>query len=244
MNWVNVFAMLPVRAAVSLEWAFLARMASSVLVSALICLLGIVLGVHWGVLAATVLCLLGGGAVFSDRSWTFARGEVTRFGHVLRANSCAPFGGTVNFEHVFVADQFCSQTRVLGDMGLLVTYLSAGETTHVRVEPVVRLAFGLAPYWVRFWQCIRRYREEKGWEFLFLAANQDAIASAAALHMDAHLSGNVRFSFHGIRTTGSAMARKVRASRMKASGQMDAQAQADDAKPLDQILREEEGKQP
>lgn len=91
---------------------------------------------------------------------------------------------------------------------------------------------------------IRRYREEKGWEFLFLAANQDAIASAAALHMDAHLSGNVRFSFHGIRTTGSAMARKVRASRMKASGQMDAQAQADDAKPLDQILREEEGKQP
>lgn len=91
---------------------------------------------------------------------------------------------------------------------------------------------------------IRRYREEKGWEFLFLAANQHAIASAAALHMDAHLSGNVRFSFHGIRTTGSAMARKVRASRMKASGQMDAQAQADDAKPLDQILREEEGRQP
>ena len=91
---------------------------------------------------------------------------------------------------------------------------------------------------------IRRYRDEKSWEFIFLAANQDAIASAAALHMDVNLSASVDFSVSGIKSTGSAMARKVRASRMKASGQMDAQAQADDAKPLDQILREEEGKQP
>lgn len=87
---------------------------------------------------------------------------------------------------------------------------------------------------------IRRYRDERGWEFLFLAANQDAIVTAAAMSMARGSSGNVDYAPDAIRTTGKALARKVRASRLKASGQMDAQALADDAKPLDQILREEE----
>ena len=91
---------------------------------------------------------------------------------------------------------------------------------------------------------IRLHRDEKGWEFLFLAANQDAIASAAAMHMDAHLSGNVQFSLSGVQSTGRAMARKVRSLRMKSSGTMDTQAMEDDAKPLDQIVKEEEGRQP
>jgi hypothetical protein len=89
---------------------------------------------------------------------------------------------------------------------------------------------------------IHLYRDTKGWEFLFLAANQDAIASASAMHMDAHLSGNAVYSPAGIKATGGALARKVRVSRLKASGQMDAAAVADDAKSLDQILREEEKK--
>jgi hypothetical protein len=89
---------------------------------------------------------------------------------------------------------------------------------------------------------IRLYRDQKGWEFLFLAANQDAIASAAAMQMNAHLSGNVSFSLKGIKSTGSAMARKVRAMRMKTSGNMDAQAVEDDAKSMDQIVKEEEQK--
>jgi hypothetical protein len=89
---------------------------------------------------------------------------------------------------------------------------------------------------------IRLYRDEKGWEFLFLAANQDAIASAGAMHMDAHLSANVSFSVQGLKSTGSAMARKVRAMRMKSSGTMDAQAMEDDAKSMNDIVKEEEGK--
>jgi hypothetical protein len=91
---------------------------------------------------------------------------------------------------------------------------------------------------------IRRYRDEKGWEFLFLAANQDAIATASQMRMDVSLSASVDYSFSSIKSTGSAMARKVRASRLRTSGQMDAQALEDEAKPLDQILREEEDKQP
>jgi len=38
------------------------------------------------------------------------------------------------------------------------------------------------------------------------------------------------------------MARKVRAMRMKSSGNMDAQAMEDDAKPMNDIVKEEEGK--
>lgn len=89
---------------------------------------------------------------------------------------------------------------------------------------------------------IRLYRDQKGWEFLFLAANQDAIATAASMQMDGHLCGNVSFSLKGVKSTGTAMARKVRAMRMKSSGTMDAQALEDDAKPLNDIVQEEEQK--
>jgi len=82
----------------------------------------------------------------------------------------------------------------------------------------------------------------KGWEFLFLAANQDAIATASALNMDAHSSGNVKFSLDGVKSSGGAMSRKVRAMRMKSSGSMDAQAMKDEVMSMDQIVKEEEGK--
>ncbi len=90
---------------------------------------------------------------------------------------------------------------------------------------------------------IRLYRETKGWEFLFLAANQDAIATAAAMNMGHGTGGNVQFSHHGIASTGGAMARKVRAMRMKSSCKMDSMAVEDDAKSMDQIVQEEEKKQ-
>jgi len=89
---------------------------------------------------------------------------------------------------------------------------------------------------------IRLYRDEKGWEFLFLAANQDAIASAGAMCMSAQSSADVSFNEKGIKSTGNAMARKVRAMRMKSSGTMDAQAMEDDAKSMNDIVKEEEGK--
>jgi hypothetical protein len=89
---------------------------------------------------------------------------------------------------------------------------------------------------------ISQYRDKHGWEFLFLAANQDAIASAAALHMDSHLSGNVEFSENGVKSTGLAWSRKVRSIRMKKLGEMDAQALADDAKSMNEIVNEEKQK--
>ncbi|MCB1276123.1 vWA domain-containing protein [Prosthecobacter sp.] len=89
---------------------------------------------------------------------------------------------------------------------------------------------------------IRLYRDEKGWEFLFLAANQDAIATAGHMRISASFSGNVSFNEKGVKSTGSAMARKVRAMRLKSIGAMDAQATVDEAMSMDDIIREEEQK--
>jgi hypothetical protein len=86
---------------------------------------------------------------------------------------------------------------------------------------------------------IRLYRDQKGWEFLFLAANQDAMATAATMRMDTGISASVSFSAKGVRSTGSAMSRKVRAMRMKSGGNMDAQAMEDDAKTMNEIVQEE-----
>jgi hypothetical protein len=91
-------------------------------------------------------------------------------------------------------------------------------------------------------ELIRVYRDTHGWEFLFLAANQDAIASAAALHMDAHLSSSVEFSAKGMHSGWMAGSRKIRSLRMKASGTMDQQAMADDRKNLAEIIKEEDEK--
>ena len=156
MNWVNVFAMLPARAAETLEWPFLARMTSGVLASALVALLGVVLNVRRAYLAATVLVLLASGSLLSRRGLRFLASECPYLTRVLRANAAAPCGGSVGFEHTFVADQFCSQTRVLGDLGLLACVAARGGGRGAAAEHFARFGLAVAPYWVRFWQCARR----------------------------------------------------------------------------------------
>lgn len=93
-------------------------------------------------------------------------------------------------------------------------------------------------------EMIRIHREQHGWEFLFLAANQDAIAAAGRLHIDAHLSGNVQFDEPSVLASSIAMSRKIRSMRMRASNTMDERSVADENKTLDQIIREEESRKP
>ncbi|MCG8598834.1 MAG: VWA domain-containing protein [Verrucomicrobiales bacterium] len=92
--------------------------------------------------------------------------------------------------------------------------------------------------WLDVGKMIRKRQKKDGWEFLFLAAGQDAIATAAAMniHQDnaATVDNGNRFM---MRDSSRAMSRKVRAMRM-----MDAEA-ADLAAPMEEILREEEGRE-
>jgi hypothetical protein len=91
-------------------------------------------------------------------------------------------------------------------------------------------------------ELIRVHRDTHGWEFIFLAANQDAIASATAMHMNPHLSSSVDFSARGMHSGWMAGSRKTRSLRMKTSGTMDRQAMEDDQKTLAEITKEEEAK--
>jgi hypothetical protein len=85
---------------------------------------------------------------------------------------------------------------------------------------------------------IRQRQKKDGWEFLFLAAGQDAIATAAQMNIHADNaatadSGNRYMT----RDSGRAMSRKIRAMR-----EMDPHA-ADLSAPMEEILREEEGRE-
>jgi len=84
---------------------------------------------------------------------------------------------------------------------------------------------------------IRKRQEKDGWEFLFLAAGQDAIATAAQMNIHAHNAATASVGETGVRGSQRAMSRKVRAMR-----EMDANS-ADLSAPMADILREEEGRE-
>ena len=87
---------------------------------------------------------------------------------------------------------------------------------------------------------ISLYRREKGWTFLFLAANQDAIATAAQLSIHASDASNVAYSPVGVKSTGGAMGRKARAMRMACmAAPMPESVKADLEKPMNEIVQEE-----
>ncbi|MBL9115368.1 MAG: VWA domain-containing protein [Verrucomicrobiaceae bacterium] len=87
-------------------------------------------------------------------------------------------------------------------------------------------------------------KRKQGWDFLFLAANQDAIATAAAMNIHAADTSAVLADEKGIRTTGGSFSRKVSALRKSKSApdQLTQAEQEDLEKPMSDIVREEENK--
>jgi len=71
---------------------------------------------------------------------------------------------------------------------------------------------------------IEHQQKAYAWEFLFLGANQDAIATAASMRMNTHNSSNMEFSEQGISSAKKAMSRKVTSMRLSSLG-----IQTDDA---------------
>jgi len=88
-------------------------------------------------------------------------------------------------------------------------------------------------------EMIRHQREAYNWQFLFLAANQDAIATAAAMGIDRDFAGTVKFSNAGVHSSGSGMSRKLSAMRHYAAT---GEQLADYAASMQEIVEEEEVK--
>lgn len=96
--------------------------------------------------------------------------------------------------------------------------------------------------WMDIAKKIRKRREKDGWEFLFLAANQDAIATAAQMNIHAHDSATADYSGKGMRSSNRAFSRKIRAMRSSMSASPDPALYEDLSKPMDEILRDEESR--
>jgi hypothetical protein len=89
---------------------------------------------------------------------------------------------------------------------------------------------------------IRKLTDEKQWQFLFLGADQDAIATAARMNIDQANSANFSKNLHSYSAVKSALSRKMMAMRRSAEGSADEQTLQDATAPLDALREEEEGR--
>lgn len=97
--------------------------------------------------------------------------------------------------------------------------------------------------WADVQKRIRHQSEKYNWHFLFLGANQDAIATAAKVGIHAANAATYLADAHGLSATTESVSRKAKAMRkMSALQPLDAAEQADLQAPLSDIVREEDNK--
>ena len=96
--------------------------------------------------------------------------------------------------------------------------------------------------WRTVSQRIRHQTEKYAWEFLFLGANQDAIATAAQLHIATGNAATYHADGIGIRSTARSISRKSSALRARAAGVANAEEEQAAAAPMQDLVQEEERK--
>lgn len=89
----------------------------------------------------------------------------------------------------------------------------------------------------RISEMIRHQREAYNWQFLFLGAYQDAIATAATMGIDRRYAVRVGFSKGGVSSVSHSLSRKLRAMRHHATT---GEQLADFTALMQQIAKEEE----
>lgn len=96
--------------------------------------------------------------------------------------------------------------------------------------------------WKQIAAMIKHQTEVYKWEFLFLGANQDAIATAANLSIVASNAATYCADEIGTRTTQRATSRKTTALRARAGGDRSAATMREVAAPMSEIVKEEDRK--
>jgi uncharacterized protein YegL len=86
---------------------------------------------------------------------------------------------------------------------------------------------------------ITHQRTKYQWEFLFLGADEDAIATAAQMGIDREMTSRSQFSEQGVFSSSKSFSRKVRAMR---EASQNLEGNPDLRKSMDEIVSEEEGK--
>ncbi|MEO7724835.1 MAG: hypothetical protein ABIU29_09150 [Chthoniobacterales bacterium] len=97
--------------------------------------------------------------------------------------------------------------------------------------------------WHQLAGVIRRQTEQYRWTFLFLGANQDAIATAAQMNIAAANAANYVHDEPGLHASSKAIGRKVRALRSFQMSSGTLEERADERASLSDLLAEEDRKE-
>ena len=97
--------------------------------------------------------------------------------------------------------------------------------------------------WEHIARVIRRQTEQYRWNFLFLGANQDAIATAAQMQIAASNASCYAPDAAGLRAASRSMTRKVRGMRRLFEGKASVEEIFDAAAPLSHLTAEEDEKE-
>ena len=97
--------------------------------------------------------------------------------------------------------------------------------------------------WLDVSKRIRHQSEKYGWQFPFLGANQDAIATAGRMNIDAKHTANFAMTGESYDASKGALSRKMSAIRRRGQGESSADILHDAEAPLE-TMREEEERRP
>ncbi|MEY3897892.1 MAG: hypothetical protein RLZZ214_3413 [Verrucomicrobiota bacterium] len=96
--------------------------------------------------------------------------------------------------------------------------------------------------WADVAKRIRHQTEKYQWQFMFLGANQDAIATAGRMNIHAANTTNFAMTEHSYTSSKGALSRKMSAVRRRSQGDADANTVRDAEAPLESLREEEERK--
>jgi Mg-chelatase subunit ChlD len=97
--------------------------------------------------------------------------------------------------------------------------------------------------WQEIARVIKQQTEQYRWTFLFLGANQDAIATAAQINIAAANAGTYVADAAGQHASASSLTRKVRAMRRASMGRASVEECHDALAPMSDLLAEEDRKE-
>jgi hypothetical protein len=89
---------------------------------------------------------------------------------------------------------------------------------------------------------ISKLTQEDGWKFLFLGANQDAIATAGRMSIDQGNTANFAMEENSYHAAKGALSRKMNAFRRHSQGADDAETVREVEASLESLRDEEEGR--
>jgi Mg-chelatase subunit ChlD len=96
--------------------------------------------------------------------------------------------------------------------------------------------------WQEIARVIKQQTEQYRWTFLFLGANQDAIATAAQMNIAASNAATYVADAAGLHASSASLGRKVRAMRRVKGGRATMEETRDAAAPMSDLLAEEDQK--